>query len=74
MSKDIENIIDSLDNILKEPFKMFIEGYKFTEIAKHFGINTGTVKTRIFLARKLLIVRLNRNFNHLTTGSTESKL
>jgi hypothetical protein len=70
MSKDIENI----DNILKEPFKMFIEGYKFTEIPKHFGINIGTVKTRIFLARKQLIARLNRNFNHLTIGSIESKL
>jgi DNA-directed RNA polymerase specialized sigma24 family protein len=55
MSKVIENKIDLLDNILKEPFKMFIEGYKFTAIAKHFGISIGTVKTRIFLARKQLI-------------------
>jgi len=59
MSKEIENIIDSLDNILKEPFKMFIEGYKFTEIAENLGVKAGTVKNRIFLARKQLIVRLS---------------
>jgi DNA-directed RNA polymerase specialized sigma24 family protein len=44
-----------LTTFLKNLFKMFIEGYKFTAIAKHFGISIGTVKTRIFLARKQLI-------------------
>jgi RNA polymerase sigma-70 factor (ECF subfamily) len=62
MSKKTKNINDSLDNKLKEPFKMFIEGYKFTEIAEYFGIKVETVKTRIFSARKKLMDLLNRRF------------
>jgi RNA polymerase sigma-70 factor, ECF subfamily len=34
------------------PFKMYITGYKYQEIAEHLGIPIGTVKNRIFLARE----------------------
>jgi RNA polymerase sigma factor (sigma-70 family) len=58
MSKELENIIDTLDYNLKTPFKLFIEGYKYAEIAETLDIKIGTVKTRIFLARKKLIAQL----------------
>jgi RNA polymerase sigma-70 factor (ECF subfamily) len=37
------------------PFKMYIEGYKYKEIADTVKLKIGTVKSRIFLARKLLM-------------------
>jgi RNA polymerase sigma-70 factor (ECF subfamily) len=40
------------------PFKMFITGYKYHEIAEHLGIPVGTVKNRIFQARKEVQRRL----------------
>ena len=33
---------------------MFIAGYKYAEIAQRMGLPLGTVKSRIFLARKKL--------------------
>jgi RNA polymerase sigma-70 factor (ECF subfamily) len=34
------------------PFKMHTSGYKYHEIAEHLNIPIGTVKNRIFHARK----------------------
>lgn len=59
MSKELEVIINSLDCNLKTAFKMFLEGYKYAEISENLGIKVGTVKSRIFLARKKLMARLN---------------
>lgn len=43
-------------NAIKEefliPFKMYTSGYKYNEIAEHLSIPVGTVKNRIFHARK----------------------
>lgn len=56
--KDMEAAIDSLDDGYKIPFKMKLEGYKYKEIGDHMGIPIGTVKSRIFLARKQLTAML----------------
>ena len=42
----------SVKDDLLIPFKMHATGYKYGEIAKHLGIPIGTVKNRIFHARK----------------------
>jgi RNA polymerase sigma-70 factor (ECF subfamily) len=43
-------------NCIKEefliPFKMYTSGYKYNEIADHLDLPIGTVKNRIFQARK----------------------
>ena len=36
------------------PFKMLVSGFKYTEIAEKLNLPIGTVKSRIFLARKRL--------------------
>lgn len=55
---DIQAAIAKLPFELKEAFMMNYRGYKYQEIADHFGIPIGTVKTRIHLARQVLKKRL----------------
>lgn len=40
------------------PFKMYVEGYRYREIADTFNLTIGTVKSRIFLARMILMNQL----------------
>ncbi|MGY8952614.1 MAG: RNA polymerase sigma factor, partial [Flavobacteriales bacterium] len=44
------------------PFQMKLEGFKYKEIADHMEINIGTVKSRVFHARKELMSKL-KEFN-----------
>ena len=56
--KDIKGHIDALEDDLRVPFVRYFEGYKYKEIADNLNIPIGTVKSRILLARKKLIVSL----------------
>jgi RNA polymerase sigma-70 factor (ECF subfamily) len=40
---------------------MHFEGYKYQEIADEMNIPIGTVKSRIFIARKMLNKKLTRH-------------
>lgn len=53
--KDIKLVLENLDEDLRIPFLMYFEGYKYKEIADKFDLPIGTVKSRIFLARKKLM-------------------
>ncbi len=44
--------IAHIDKSYREIFMMHFEGYKYEEIANKFNIPLGTVKSRIFLARR----------------------
>ena len=57
--KEINHDIDALDNDFKIPFRMHAEGYKYKEIAENLNLKIGTVKSRIFLARKKLMETLH---------------
>jgi len=50
--KEIKNNMNRLDKKIKIPFKMYINGYKYKEIARYLEIPIGTVKSRIFSARQ----------------------
>jgi RNA polymerase sigma factor (sigma-70 family) len=52
--KEMNKKIERLDEHFKTPFRLFLAGYKYKEIAKNLGLNIGTVKSRIFLTRKKL--------------------
>jgi len=54
LSKGVENLEDEY----KIPFKMHVEGYKYKEIAEHLNLPIGSVKSRIFFARKKLMATL----------------
>ncbi len=50
--------IESIEPQYTDAFFMHYNGYKYEEIAEHFDIPLGTVKSRIFLARKKMMERL----------------
>jgi RNA polymerase sigma factor (sigma-70 family) len=50
--EEIWKNVNALKDELLIPFKMHSSGYKYHEIAIHLGIPIGTVKNRIFHARK----------------------
>lgn len=56
--KSIMSEIQSVDKSYVDTFMMHYEGYKYEEIAEIMGIPLGTVKSRIFLARKKLMEKL----------------
>lgn len=63
--RDLEDAIDTLPLELKITFTLNVEGYKYHEIAEELNIPIGTVKTRIFVARRLLRERLKAYGNEL---------
>ena len=53
-AKEITDIMHSLNDDLRTPFSLYIAGYKYAEIANEMCLPIGTVKSRIFLARRRL--------------------
>ena len=52
--RELKGMISNLDDSIRIPFLMHYQGYKYQEIADHFELPLGTVKSRIFFARKEL--------------------
>lgn len=50
----ISEAINSFSDDYHIPFSMHVAGYKYNEIAKEMNLPLGTVKSRIFFARKRL--------------------
>lgn len=57
-AKEISAAIDSFADEYKIPFTMYIAGYKYAEIAETMQLPLGTIKSRIYFARKRLQVLL----------------
>jgi RNA polymerase sigma-70 factor (ECF subfamily) len=54
MHQELTNLVDRLDDGYKVPFLMYFQGYHYNEISQKMEIPMGTVKSRIFFARKKL--------------------
>ena len=52
--KEISQALNSFSDEYRVPFNMYVAGYKYHEIADKLGLPLGTVKSRIFFARKRL--------------------
>ncbi len=52
--KEMLQMVSSLPEEFKEPFWMAYKGYKYDEIAEKLDAPLGTIKSRIFFARKKL--------------------
>lgn len=61
ISETLRKAINHLKPELRYCFVKYFEGYKYQEIAELMDLPLGTVKSRIFLARKELIQFLNNN-------------
>jgi RNA polymerase sigma factor (sigma-70 family) len=59
MLNDIESAIVALPKNLRKPFTMNTKGFKYHEIAEILQIPIGTVKTRIFVAKRQLREQLS---------------
>ena len=70
MMKELTGMVSGLENSIKVPFVMHFNGYKYQEIADYLGLPLGTVKSRIFFARKELKDLILRRYGKLQrTGS-----
>ncbi|MDE6310591.1 MAG: RNA polymerase sigma factor [Muribaculaceae bacterium] len=56
---EIMEILNSLPDEYRVPFTMLVSGYKYVEIAEEMHLPLGTVKSRIFFARKRMQSRLS---------------
>lgn len=48
---DIEKALETFSPDYREPFALYLSGYKYVEIARRLGLPLGTVKSRIYMAR-----------------------
>jgi len=62
-AKDIIQKIENLDDQYKIPFTRYYNGFKYEEIAQEMQLPLGTVKSRIFLARKQLMLAIESSTN-----------
>ena len=51
-------MVEILDDSIRVPFLMHFDGFKYQEIADELSLPLGTVKSRIFFARKELKERI----------------
>lgn len=65
MMKELTRMIDTLDESIRVPFLMHYQGYKYQEIADYLELPLGTVKSRIFFARKDLKVQIKNSYGQL---------
>ena len=62
-AKEIITHIEKLEDDYKVPFTRYYNGYKYEEIAQELKLPLGTVKSRIFIARKTLMEALKHYRN-----------
>lgn len=60
--EELFQIINQLDKELSVPFMMHYEGYAYKEIAEELAVPIGTIKSRIFYARKELRREITKKY------------
>lgn len=65
MMQELNQMVDELDNSIQVPFVLHYQGFKYQEIADDLALPLGTVKSRIFFARKELKDKINARYDNL---------
>jgi RNA polymerase sigma-70 factor (ECF subfamily) len=60
-TKELNQLIQKLNPVLYDTFIMYLEGFKYEEISEILNIKLGTIKSRIFFARKELMDCIENN-------------
>lgn len=59
VEKDLVSTINTIEKKKLKVLSLYISGYKYVEIAEKLNLPLGTIKSRMFLARKQLSKKLN---------------
>ena len=65
LMSELEKMIDGLEDNFKVPFMMHFEGFKYQEISDQLALPLGTIKSRIFFARKELKKQIQLQYGDL---------
>ena len=65
MLKELNGFVELLDDNIRIPFLMHFDGFKYQEIADELDLPLGTVKSRIFFARKELKDKILSNYGFM---------
>ena len=63
--QELMGIINQLEDSIRIPFEMHYDGFKYQEIADELNLPLGTVKSRIFFARKELKEQMRSMYGDL---------
>lgn len=62
MLQELCGMVKTLNDVQRTPFDLFFNGFTYEEIAQKLKLPMGTVKSRIFFARKTLKKLVGRNY------------
>ena len=65
MMDELTTMIDGMEDGIRIPFMMHYEGFKYQEIADKLELPLGTVKSRIFFARKEMKGLINKRYDNM---------
>lgn len=60
--QDLFSLVEMLNENLKQPFLMAYHGYKYEEIGQELSLPVGTIKSRVFAARKFLKAQIGQRY------------
>jgi RNA polymerase sigma-70 factor (ECF subfamily) len=63
LRQNLEKRIGQIKFECRKSLQMFVDGYRYEEIAEMFDCPLGTIKNRIFTARRELMKHFNKNLN-----------
>ncbi len=67
LSQELTTIINELPDEQKKPFLLHYEGFQYKEISDELGVPIGTIKSRIFFARKKLQASIQNKYGERLT-------
>lgn len=65
MMNELSAMVDSLNDSLRVPFKLHYLGHKYQDIADMLHIPLGTLKSRLYFARKILKKKVKRSYSEI---------
>lgn len=63
--EELMNMVEDLPESLRAPFQLYYEGFKYHEIAEQLELPLGTVKSRIYFARKELKEQIKYQYRNI---------